>query len=315
MKFNTTYVTRFSDLTLLITLGIIWGTGYSIARYATTHGVSPLGYSFWQSLGPALLISAFAFQQKSSGQMSFSILFYYIICGMTAIAIPNTTMYFAAPHLPASILAMVVNTVPVMVYPLALIAGLETFSWQRCAGVSFAILALTLIILPTSSLPTPTMIPWVLFSLITPLSFAMCSIFIAKVRIPQQNSRVLAAGMLIASTLLLLPLVMSTNSFYLIHYPLTFPDWIILLEIILSSLGYILYFKLIKKAGPVYYSLVDSIVVITGIFWGYVIFGEQLNAWTFLVALFILIALLLVTQQQRREKLTSSVYNKATTTI
>lgn len=44
-------------LTLLLLLGFIWGSGYSLARYAMTHEVPPLGYSFWQALGPALLLT------------------------------------------------------------------------------------------------------------------------------------------------------------------------------------------------------------------------------------------------------------------
>ena len=81
--------------------------------------------------------------------------------------------------------------------------------------------------------------------------------------------------------------------------PLTAPDCVILLEIILSSIGYILFFQLIKIAGPVFYSLVDTIVSLTGLFWGFVLFQEKLNEWTILAVMFIFIALILVTQQQK----------------
>jgi drug/metabolite transporter (DMT)-like permease len=50
----------------------------------------------------------------------------------------------------------------------------------------------------------------------------------------------------------------------------------------------------------VYYSLVDTIVVITGLFWGRVIFDERLNQWTFAAVFLIVIALLLVTRHQRK---------------
>jgi len=75
---------------------------------------------------------------------------------------------------------------------------------------------------------------------------------------------------------------------------------VVLLEIMLSSIGYIIFFQLIKSAGPVYYSLVDTIVVITGLFWGRVIFNERLNPWTFAAVFFIVIALLMVTRHQRK---------------
>ena len=157
-----------------------------------------------------------------------------------------------------------------------------------------------LIIVPTSSLPAPEMVPWVLSTLITPLSFAFCSIYIARYRPADSDSLTLAAGMLVFSSILLMPMVFMTDSFYAFHFPLTMPDGVVLLEIVLSSIGYILFFQLIKQAGPVYYSLVDTIVVITGLFWGRVIFDEHLNPWTFAAVFLIVIALLLVTRHQRK---------------
>lgn len=298
---------KFTSLTLLLLLGFIWGTGYSIARFATTHGVSPLGYSFWQSLGPAILISLLAFLTgKSSIPISTSHLRYYLICGLTGIVIPNTNMYFAAPHLPAGLLALVVNTVPIIAYPLALLARVESFSMIRLVGLVSAICGLLLIILPKTSLPSQEMTPWVLSSLITPLSFAFCAIYIARYRPERGDSTGLAAGTLVSSSLLLLPLVCFNQNFYALNWPPSLPDIVIILEIILSSMGYVLLFQLIKIAGPVYYSLVDTVVALTGLFWGYIIFDEQLNQWTGAAVLLILFALILVTQKQRTERPLSS---------
>lgn len=286
------------SFTLLISLGVIWGTGYSIARFAMTHGVPPLGYSFWQSLGPAILLSLIAYKNANPTRLTISSLRYYLICGITGIVIPNTTMYFAASHLPAGLLAVVVNIVPVIAYPLALLARVESFNGSRLIGICFALTGLMLIVVPKTSLPSPHMIPWVFVVLLTPLSFACCSVYIARFRPLNSDSISVSAGTLICSSLLLLPLVIASKSFYLPHFPFTLPDWVILLEIILSSIGYILFFQLIKIAGPVYYSLVDTIVSLTGLIWGYVLFHEKLNHWTSSAVLFILLALILVTKRQ-----------------
>lgn len=289
-----------ASLFVLICLGMIWGTGYSIARFAMTNGVPPLGYSFWQSLGPAVVIGLITLYKNKSFQFTASRTRYYLVCGLTGIVIPNTSMYFASSHLPASILAMIVNIVPIIAYPMALAARLEQFSWERFAGILFALMGLMLIILPTSSLPSPDMVPWALSTLITPVSFAFCSIYIARYRPKDSDILSLTAGMLIASSLLLIPMVFLAHSFYSFNIPFTLPDWIIILEIILSSIGYLLFFQLIKMAGPVFYSLVDTIVVLTGIFWGYIIFNEQLNKWTLTAVLLIINALLFVTRQQSK---------------
>lgn len=299
---NKLQINKLTSLALLIVLGMVWGTGYSIARFAMTNDVPPLGYSFWQSLGPAIIIGMLSYFNSRSVTMSAARARFYLITGLTGIVIPNTTMYFAAPHLPAGILAMIVNTVPIIAYPMALLAGLEKFNWERMTGIFLALAGLMLIIIPTSSLPSPEMVPWVLSTLITPLSFAFCSIYIARYRPANSDSLTLAAGMLVFSSIMLMPMVAMTDSFYAFHYPLTMPDGVVLLEIVLSSIGYILFFQLIKLAGPVYYSLVDTIVVITGLFWGRLIFNERLNSWTFAAVFLIVIALLLVTRHQRKQR-------------
>lgn len=284
---------------ILILLGFIWGTGYSIARFAMTNGVPPLGYSFWQSLGPFLVIVLIVFMQKQKLKINMTYSRYYFICAITGIVIPNTAMYFAAPHLPAGILAMIVNTVPFFAYLMALFAKLEKLNWQRGLGILLALSGLLFLILPKTSLPNEAMIPWVLTTLITPASFAFCSVYIARFRPKDSSTLTLTAGMLLFSSLILMPIVILSHQFYYFHYPFNNTDWIILLEIMLSSMGYLLFFQLIKMTGPVYYSLVDTIVVLTGVFWGYIIFGEHLNQWTMSAIVCILIALLLVTQQQK----------------
>jgi drug/metabolite transporter (DMT)-like permease len=296
---SSPFSTPLVSLALLVSLGVIWGTGYSIARFAMTNGVPPLGYSFWQSLGPAIIIVLIMLVRHKSFKITAASSRFYLITGLTGIVIPNTSMYFAASHLPASILAMLVNTVPIVAYPMALIAGLEKFNWQRLSGILLAFCGLMLIILPESSLPSSSLVPWVIATLVTPLSFAFCSIYIARYSPKNSDILTLSAGMLVFSSLLLIPLVLSAHSFYFFHIPFTTPDWIIVLEIVLSSIGYVLFFQLLKIAGPVYYSLVDTIVVLTGVFWGYTIFGERLNIWTTSAVLLIIAALLLVTRQQR----------------
>lgn len=286
-------------LSLLLLLGFTWGTGYSIARYAMTNGVSPLGYSFWQSVGPAIFIGFLAFLQREKLRFSLSHCRYYFICGLTGIALPNTNMYFAAPHLPAGLLSVIVNTVPVMAYLMALAAQIETFCWQRLLAVGLAVCGLMLILLPAASLPSSHAALWILSTLLTPFGFAFCSVYMTRCRPADSNSLSLAAGTLIFSSLLLTPLVLTNHSFYALHLPLTRPDAVILLEILLSSLGYVLFFKLIKIAGPVYYSFVDTIVAITGLFWGYLIFGEQLNLWTGTAVILILFALILVSKRYK----------------
>jgi len=298
---STNWVRHFLYPTLiLILLGIIWGSGYSIAKLAMMKGVPPLGYAFWQSIGPALLLSLVAFCQKQPLRLNHKKIAYYFICGLLAIALPNTNMYFTAPYLPSGILAVIINITPILIYILSLGLKLERFSVPAFAGVYLAILGIMLIIIPKASLPELATIPWAVQALATPLCFAVSIIYIAKKNMAD-SALTQAAGMLLFSAILLTPLIIGTHGFYPLTH-LTLPVLLIVLEIILSSIGYILLFHLLKIAGPIFYSLVSSVVALTGLFWGWLIFAEKLNLWSGFAVIFIILGISLVSLQQAKLK-------------
>jgi drug/metabolite transporter (DMT)-like permease len=283
-----------NSLSLLLSLGLIWGSGYSIARYAMTHGVPPLGYSFWQAWGPALLLLLIISLKKISLPLNARHLVYYFFTGLLGIAIPNTIMYFSAAHLPAGILTIVVNTVPMFIYPLALLAHQEKYDRIRVAGVFIGVLGVMAIIVPNAALPEINFKYWILLTLITPLSFSLCSIYITRYRPEKTDSVTLSTGMLLAAAFLITPIVLANHSLYSLGLPFNLAKAVVFLEILLSSAGYILFFKLLKNAGPVYYSLTGGVVTITGLIWGHIVFNEHYDHWIIFAIVAILIAILML---------------------
>lgn len=263
-------------ISLLVLLGFIWGSGYVIAKYATMHGVSPFGYSFWQSLGPAVFLFILALKKKAPLNIKQPrFVGFYFVCGALGIAFPNTNMYFAAPHLPPGLIALMVNTVPIMIYPIAMGLKLERFNLKRVLGVLLGVAGLFVILFPHRLVsPEHIAMPWLFMLLLTPLSFALCAIFISKFRPKGSDSLSLSAGMLITSTILLVPFVVVLKKFYPLCLPLNLADGAVILEIVLSSIGYVIFFELLKIAGPVYYSLVGGVVALTGLFWGWLFYNE-----------------------------------------
>jgi drug/metabolite transporter (DMT)-like permease len=104
----------------------------------------------------------------------------------------------------------------------------------------------------------------------------------------------LAAGMLWGSTLWLLPVVFYGHHFYPLSHAFSWTEQALLIEILLSSLGYWLFFQLLKAAGPVYYSLVGGIVAIVGIAWGRLFFTEILTFTQILSISIIVLGIVLV---------------------
>ncbi|WP_119342648.1 DMT family transporter [Facilibium subflavum] len=287
---------------LLLLLGTLWGSGYTIARYCMTHGVHPLGYGFWQSIGPMIFLILVVISAKIPFSIKPNYIRYYIACGVLGIAIPNTMMYFAAQHIPSGILTVLVNTVPILTFPLSILFALERFTYQRFLLVLIGFLGIFLTIISNSSLPSLHNIPWSIITLIAPLSFSLCAVWISAFRPMPSNSLSLSLGMLIISSICLTPLTFLMHKFYPISFPLNTNDWLILLEIILSSAGYIVLFILIKLAGPVYYSLVGGVASIVGLLWGRIFYNEGLNLISWIGVVLIISAIVLLTVLMKTNK-------------
>lgn len=283
---------------LLILLGFIWGSGYTLAKFAMTNGVTPLGYAFWQSLGPAVLLTIVSFLTKQTNLLHPVYWPYFFICGLIGIAIPNTNMYFIASHIPAGLLAVLVNTVPLLVYPLALLSGQEKMDGWRFLALLLGMSGILAIIgINTTGIYSS----WTLLAMLSPLGFAVCSIYIGAKQPRDINALQAACGMLLAASLLLIPFVLNQNAFYSLSAPFTLVKKIVILEIILSSLGYFLFFILIRMAGPVFYSLTGGIVALTGLFWGYLVFDETPSSLQIIAIALVVSAIFLLSWRQSKQ--------------
>ena len=220
----------------LLILGLIWGSGYSLAHFATTHHVPSLGYSFWQSLGPALFLCLIGLIfPKHRMRWNWPHIRFYALTGLFGIAFPNSLMYLASPHLPAGLLAVVVNTVPIFTFILATSTRLEAFHLGRALGVCLSFAGLLILSWPGNAIFTLSQTHWVWLTLLVPVSFATMAIFAVRYRPKQATDLNIACGMLVFSTLFVAPITFYYRDFYWLHMPLQSQDWVILLEIVLSS--------------------------------------------------------------------------------
>ncbi len=286
---------KLQSFLILIFLGLSWGAGYTIARYVTLQGVSPITFSFYLAFGPAVLLCLFAWMKGLSLKLSWQYWRYYTFAGILGVVIPNTCMYIAAPHLPAGLLGLAVNLTPIFIYPLALTIKHELFSWTRLLCICLVVVGILLITLPAASIHHGYFARWIWLALVSPLSFAASAVYISKYRPANSDSLALSAGMLLVSAIILVPLALFFAHNRLQVSVWHFVNWLVILQIVLASLGTVLLFYLIKIAGPVYYSLVNAFAVLAGVFWGWLFFAEKLSVNMFLSLVLILFAMLLMT--------------------
>jgi drug/metabolite transporter (DMT)-like permease len=290
-------------LVLLIILGIDWASGYAIAGYCMTHGVNPYAYAFWQSFGPFILLLAIQTLRRELWLEKSGVI-YAILCGVFGIVIPNLLIYFAAAHIPSGLLTVLANVSPIFTYPLALAFKDERFSLARLVLILIGFIGVALVVIPNQhNLSLELGNGWFYIALLIPLSYAFSAVYLSRFHPGTGSVLNYAMWMLMVSTLCVSSLAVINRGYYELRFD-DLNSGLIVLEILLSTCGYGLLFLIMKMVGAVYYSLVNAIAAITGVVYGYFIFGQQFSNLTILAIGVILVAIagLTYTQRQRNAK-------------
>ena len=107
-----------------------------------------------------------------------------------------------------------------------------------------------------------------------------CSNILAECFRPEQtaSSIALACGALLGTSAVPLAIVLAPGQFYPPPARLAARDWALLLSMAIAAVNLCLFFEVVRRAGAVFVSQFNDIVVPSGIVWGMVLFGEQHGA-------------------------------------
>lgn len=279
-------------VTLLFILGFIWGSAFAIARFVVSHGITPITYSFFIVFIPAIILLIYCYFRGYLGDLFRENFRCCLFAGLFGIVLPNTNKYWLATHLPSGVLALIVSITPFFIYPLALLFREEKFRLSRIIALSIGGVGM-IILSYQHGLVEANVNWWLLLALLTPLSYAISALYVARSTQKHTNIVLLTTGMLVCATLFLTPFIF-TSEFVMPHLMLNGVILAIIAEIILVITGYIILFKVLQLSGAVNYSLVNGIVAISGIYWGHYFFHEYICTKIILAAICIFTGVILL---------------------
>jgi len=285
------------SLFLLFYCGLGWGAAVAIAKIATSGGVHPLGYVFWVAFIAALILTAICALKKQRPGVTRQDLRYYSIIGGLRIVCANVIWYMTVKFVPAGALAVVLGLTPIFTYAISLSMRIERFVVLRAVGLSFGFFGIVLFVAPSESLPDKTMIPWLLFGLGAPFTYALANILIERLRPLAGNSLTLTTGMVWFGAITMLPICIAANAFHVPSFPLKGPDIAVFGHAIISGFAFVSLFEMIRLSGPTYASQLNYIVTLTGVLSGMVFFGEAPTIWVWVGTALVLAGVALVNKE------------------
>ncbi|MGC6496292.1 MAG: DMT family transporter [Candidatus Puniceispirillaceae bacterium] len=284
---------------LLLAMGLGWGLAFSLAKMAILAGGMPFGIAFWQMVVACVMCFVICQIQRKPIPMTREAIANYLLVSVLASSVPSSCLMFAAGRVPAGVVAITIAIVPMLTYALATSMGRESQSPVRLAGLICGIIAILLLVVPSTSLPDRSAVPWILVAAIAPTFHAFNNINLTRPVMAGMHPLHIIFGANLFGAMTVLPLSLASGHMFPLAFPFGVLEWAIFGNAAINILAFICFITTINLAGPVFASQTGYIVTVSGVVWGMVLFGESHSGWVWMSLLVMIIGLSLVSPRNK----------------
>ncbi|OYD85655.1 hypothetical protein CHT98_02510 [Azospirillum brasilense] len=290
------------SLALLILVGGLIGVIFPVTKIAQAAGVPPLPWAFSMMLGAGVILAGLARVKGHvllpTGPLTGRYLRYFAVSGLLSMALPNVVLFFVMPWLGAGLSAVVYTLPPILTLLMAVAVRIETPDRGRVAGILLGLIGALMIVGPRGSLPSPDLAGWMALAFVMPAAVAAGNVYRTVAWPPGGQPVALAAGTMLGGAGWVGLALLGTGA--VAELPaLGRAPGLALLQIAVTALTYVLYFRLQVVAGPVYLSQIGYVATSVGLGTGTLLFGERYSPWVWGGAAVIVLGVLLVSFGRR----------------
>lgn len=286
---------RILPLLVLILGGAAWGATQPLAKTAVSEGYRHVGILFWQLVIGATILGLVCLIRGMPMRFGRGDLRLFTIIALVGTVLPGISSYSAAVHLPSGVLSILLSTVPMLAFPMALALGHEGFRWRRLGGLGLGFCGILLLILPEASLPNEVAAIWVLVALLSSLFYALEGNLVATMGTNGLDPVQVLCGASLIGAVITLPLALASGQFIDPRGPWGAPDAAIVASSVLHAFAYTGYVWLVGRAGPVFAVQISYLVTLFGVTWAMLFLNETYSPY-FWAALTVMLAGLMLVQ-------------------
>ncbi len=290
---------RFEPLALLVATGGLIGVIFPVTKLAQATGIAPLPWALSMMAGAGLILMVLTRAQGVPLPWNGRHLRYYAVSGLLSMALPNMVVFLVMPRLGAGLTAVVYTLPPILTLLMATAVGVERPDRRRVIGIGVGLLGALLIVGPRGSLPSPDLAGWMALAFLAPASVAAGNVYRTRAWPPGARPIALAAGTMAGGAAWVAVALLATGGLGDLAGLALVPG-LALLQIAVTALTYVLYFRLQVVAGPVYLSQIGYVATAVGLGSGALAFGETYSSWVWGGAAVIVAGVLLVSVGRRK---------------
>ena len=290
---------RVGYIAMLVAMGLGWGATQPMGKIAVSTGHRHFGLIFWQLVVGVLLLGAILIVQRKTIPVTKDTLGFAVIIALIGTIIPNSTFYYSVVHLPSGIMSILISTVPLMAFPVAMMLGMDRFSAGRLVGILFGLAGVALIALPSAGLPDAGMAAYLPIAMIGPLFYAVEGNYVAKFGTAGMDAVQAMCLASIIGAVIMLPVAVGSGQWIDPTAPWGRAEWALVLASAVHTMCYCAYVWLAGRAGAVFAAQCSYIVTGTGVIWAMLILGERFSGWVWAALAVMLLGLFLVQPRTR----------------
>ena len=264
---------------LLASLGLIWGSAFLFIKIAVAH-FDPLTY-VWLRLSMAA--GALFVILRLSGRSLRLPLAVWAAVGLLALlnnVIPFILFGWGQRHIASGLAAILQATTPIFgVVAAHFLTVDEKVTPRRLAGVIVGFGGVALMIGPQLGGDSGNHLVAQIACLVASVLYALAGIFARRFKALGVAPMELAAAQFVAGAVMLTPVALAFGD-PITALPTSLPAWgaVAMLALICSALAYVLFFKLLERAGATNSLLVTLLVPPVAILLGALLLGEHFGA-------------------------------------
>ncbi|MGJ5619753.1 DMT family transporter [Sulfitobacter sp. MF3-043] len=272
----------------LVLMGAGWGITQPFTKIAVSTGYGHFGLVFWQLIIGMVLMGVICAVRRVALPLNMRALRLYLILAMIGTVMPNSISYQAAVFLPAGIMSLLISTVPMFAFVIALMLGNDRFRWRRLGGLLFGLIGVLIIVAPAIDLGLKIPVGWAAIYLVTALFYAFEGNYVNKWGTERLDPFQVMFGASLVGVIVMIPLTFATGQYIAPVWPLAVPQQALIAGSVIHVLVYAAYVWLVGRAGAVFAVQVSYMVTGFGLIWANLILGETYapTIWLALAAMF-----------------------------
>jgi drug/metabolite transporter (DMT)-like permease len=266
------------DWVLLIILAILWGGSFFFMAIALRE-LSPLTTVALRIGIGAALLAMLGLVVRQPLRLSVNLFCSFIVMGALNNVVPFALIGWALRDIPSGLAAILNATTPLFTVVVAHMATLdEKITLPRCLGLLIGFAGVVVMVGRGALINLDAPLTAQLLCLAAALCYALAGVYGRRFRRLGITPLQTAAGQLMASTVLIVPLTVAVDCPCDLHLPSLAASLAILAVGALSTaLAYVLYFRILSSAGATNLLLVTFLIPISAVGLGTIVLHEPIN--------------------------------------